>query len=223
MIYVVEDDQSIQDIILYTLESCGFSAAGFCNGRDFFQALSKDLPELVLLDIMLPGISGSQILQDLRRDPKTASIPVIMATAKSTEMDKIHALDQGADDYLVKPFSMMEMVARIKAVLRRSRQVPSDSFSAHGIVMNPESHTVSVDGQSIDLTFKEFELLKVLLSHPGKAYSREELLLKVWNTDYAGETRTVDVHVRSLRSKLKEAADCIQTVRGVGYRMEKES
>ncbi|MCF0258713.1 MAG: response regulator transcription factor [Erysipelotrichaceae bacterium] len=223
MIYIVEDDQSIRDIIFYTLKTCGFEAEGFEDGRQLQQALQHRLPTLILLDIMLPGISGSQILQDLRRDPRTSHIPVMMTTAKSQETDKIQALDQGADDYLVKPFGMMEMVARIRAVLRRSGGSVQPALKAHGIEINPESHTAALQGEPLDLTFKEFELLKILLSSPGKAFTRDELMQKVWETDFAGETRTVDVHIRSLRSKLKDAADCIRTVRGVGYRMEKES
>lgn len=223
MIWCVEDDRSIRDIILYTLETCGFEGRGFDDASSFYKALEKEKPDLILLDIMLPGESGSHVLKTLKKNEETASIPVIMTTAKGMETDKIAALDLGADDYLVKPFGMMEMVARIKAVLRRSaKKKPEEDLSFKGIRMDQHAHEVYVDGEKIDLTYKEYELLKLFLSHPGRAYSRDELLLQVWNTDFAGETRTVDVHIRSLRSKLKEYKDSIQTVRGVGYRMEPE-
>lgn len=225
MIWCVEDDKSIQDIILYTLESCGYQGKGFNDAKSFYAELDRSRPELILLDIMLPGESGTQILRNLRNSESTRDIPVIMTTARGMETDKISALDMGADDYLVKPFGMMEMIARIKAVLRRSGKGESDKaslLSYKGITMNTAAHEVTCDGQTVDLTYKEYELLRLFLSHPGRAYSRDELLMQVWNTDYAGETRTVDVHIRSLRAKLAAYKDAIQTVRGVGYRLEQE-
>lgn len=223
MIWCIEDDKSIRDIILYTLESCGYPCRGFNDAKSFYQELDRDRPELILLDIMLPGESGFQILKNLKCSEQTESIPVIMTTAKGMETDKISALNAGADDYLVKPFGMMEMIARIKAVLRRTAQARpggiKEELTAQGIRMDLQAHEVFIDEESVELTNKEYKLLKLFLSHPGRAYSRDELLMQVWNTDFAGETRTVDVHIRSLRSKLKAYKDLIQTVRGVGYRM----
>ncbi len=224
MIAVVEDDSSIREIEIYTLNSTGFDAEGFEDGKSFFQSLKEQKPELVILDVMLPDEDGVQILKKLKRDPDTASIPVIMASAKGTEYDKIRGLDLGADDYLAKPFGMMEMVSRARAVLRRCQTGnPQSTIVTHGkIRIDPEKHEVFVSDEEISLTLKEYELLKLLLSHPGIVYTRDQLLNLIWGMEYDGETRTVDVHIRTLRQKLKDAGSCIDTVRGVGYRYREE-
>ena len=219
MIWCVEDDSGIRDVEVYALESTGFSARGFDSGDLFWQALQTELPELVLLDVMLPGTDGVELLRRMRAERRFAAVPVIMATAKGAEYEKIRCLDLGADDYLVKPFGVMEMVSRVRAVLRRCR--PGQSCLQVGaLVLNPDAHTVCLNGERIMLTFKEYELLRLFLSNPGTAFSREQLLEAVWNTDYLGETRTVDMHIRTLRQKLGEYGRRIETVRNVGYRME---
>ncbi|MBR5329666.1 MAG: response regulator transcription factor [Firmicutes bacterium] len=223
MIYCVEDDDSIRDIEMYTLNSTGFEVRGFPDGASFFAALEEKKPQLVILDVMLPGEDGITILQKLKASAATKDIPVIMATAKGMEYDKIHGLDLGADDYLVKPFGMMEMVARVKAVLRRS--VPkreSYILRCGDLVMNPAEHVVTLGGERVDLTLKEFDMLKLFLQRPGIVFTRDQLLSSVWGGDYDGETRTVDVHIRTLRQKLGEAGNLITTVRGVGYRLEEQ-
>ncbi len=222
MIFCVEDDRSVRDLMVYTLNASGFGAKGMVSGRELFGALAEDNAELVILDIMLPDEDGISILKKLRGDPVYSDIPVIMATAKGTEYDKVTGLDAGADDYLAKPFGMMEMVSRIKAVLRRCGPGRSqDVLKLSGLVIDPAEHTVSADGEQIQLTLKEYELLKTFMEGAGKAYSREQLLHSVWGTDFTGETRTVDVHIGTLRTKLGKYGDLIKTVRGVGYRMEK--
>lgn len=223
MIWCVEDDASIRDIEIYTLQSTGFKAKGFADGAEFFGALSGDKPELVLLDVMLPDMDGVEILRRLKASPDTQNIPVIMATAKGAEYDKVHSLDLGADDYLVKPFGMMEMVSRIKAVLRRCTPQGENVLRCGGIELCTERRTVTVDKEKITLTYKEFELLKLFLSNIGMAFSRDRLLDIVWDTEYGGETRTVDAHIKSLRKKLGANGSLIETVRGVGYRMEAHS
>ena len=221
MIFCVEDDQAIRDLMIYTLNSAGFAASGFENGTAFFADLEKNKPELIMLDIMLPGEDGISILKKLRSNVATADIPVIMATAKGTEYDKVIGLDLGADDYLAKPFGMMEMVARVKAVLRRTIVNDKENVLRVGkLELNMSDHLVSVDGERIELTLKEYEMLRLFLKNPGKVFTRDQLLGQVWNSDYAGETRTVDVHVGTLRTKLGECGEYIETVRGVGYRME---
>jgi two-component system alkaline phosphatase synthesis response regulator PhoP len=224
VIYCVEDDESIRAIELYTLKNTGFEAEGLADGAALTAALGRALPELILLDVMLPGESGTEILRRLRADPATAALPVIMATARGAEYDKIRSLDLGADDYLVKPFGMMEMVSRVRAVLRRSapKQPKQESgmLSCGGITMNLGEHSVQADGVATTLTLKEFELLRLLLTHPGTVFTRDQLLSRVWDMDYDGETRTVDVHIRTLRQKLGSAGEQIGTVRGVGYRLE---
>ncbi len=223
-IYCLEDDDAIRNLILYTLNAAGFQARGFTESGAFWAALDDQMPQLVLLDIMLPGEDGIHVLRKLRARPATASLPVIITTAKGAEFDKVVGLDQGADDYLVKPFGMMEMISRIKAVLRRAapQEVP-EVLCVGALTLDPAEHTVCVDGQRVMLTFKEYELLHLLMANPGRAFDRDALLRQVWDTEYAGETRTVDVHIRSLRAKLGPAADCIETVRGVGYRLEGRS
>ena len=223
MIFCVEDDAGIRDLMIYTLTASGFEAEGFADAREFFAAMRTARPELVMLDIMLPGEDGISVLKKLRADPATAELPVIMATAKGNEYDKVIGLDLGADDYLAKPFGMMEMVSRVRAVLRRSRSAePSSELRFGGIVMHTAEHTVTADGQRITLTLKEYELLHKFMTNPGRAFTREQLLAAVWCEDFLGETRTVDVHIGTLRQKLGECGKCIRTVRGVGYRMEAE-
>lgn len=222
MIWCVEDDTSIRDIEVYTLQSTGFEAEGFPDGASFFDALKSRKPDLLILDVMLPGEDGISILKRLRASADTHDLPIIMATAKGMEYDKVQSLDLGADDYLVKPFGMMEMVSRVKAILRRCKPKQTTQQLCHeGLVVNLEEHIVMIDNQRIDLTFKEFELLRLFMAHPGTVYTRDQLLSDVWDIDYAGETRTVDVHIRTLRQKLGNYGLLIQTVRNVGYRWEK--
>ena len=222
MIYCVEDDAAIRDIEVYALRSTGFEAEGLESGEELFAAVKRRVPELIILDVMLPGEDGLEILKRIRFSALTRSVPVIMATARGEEYDKITGLDSGADDYLVKPFGMMEMVSRVRAVLRRSGGEAKGSapLSLGGLTLDPASHTVTVKGENVTLTLKEFELLRTLIAKPGVVFTRDRLLSEVWGTDYDGETRTVDVHIRTLRQKLGEAGALIGTVRGVGYRME---
>ena len=221
MIWCVEDDASIRDIEVYALTSTGFEAKGFEDGDSFWSALQTEQPELVVLDVMLPGRDGVELLKMMKASEALRDIPVIMATAKGTEYDKIQSLDLGADDYLVKPFGIMEMVSRVKAVLRRCRPVKETKLlKLEGLVLNPEEHTVTIDGDRVCLTYKEYELLHLFLSQPGIAFTREQLLASVWNVEYAGETRTVDMHIRTLRQKLGQYGHIIETVRNVGYRLE---
>ena len=221
MIWCVEDDPSIREIEVYALNSTGLEARGFADGGEFWEALDTEQPELVLLDVMLPGEDGVAILKRLRSDERYREIPVIMATAKGTEFDKVQSLDFGADDYITKPFGMMEMVSRVKAVLRRSqRKQSAPLLKLKGLTLDENQHTVTIDDQRVVLTYKEYELLRLFLSHPGMAFSREQLLQTVWNTEYAVETRTVDMHIRTLRQKLGEYGRYIETIRGVGYRLE---
>ena len=221
MIWCVEDDSSIRDIEVYALTSTGFDARGFEDGDSFWNALQSEKPELVMLDVMLPGKDGITLLKMMKASEELRDIPVIMATAKGSEYDKIQSLDLGADDYLVKPFGIMEMVSRVKAVLRRcKRSAPSNLLKLDGLVLNPDEHTVAIDGERVILTYKEYELLHLFLSQPGIAFTREQLLSSVWNTEYAGETRTVDMHIRTLRQKLGSYGNLIETVRNVGYRLE---
>lgn len=221
MIFCVEDDQAIRDLMLYALNAAGFEACGFEDGSALFPALEKKRPELIMLDIMLPGEDGITILKKLRGNAATASIPVIMATAKGTEYDKVIGLDLGADDYLAKPFGMMEMVSRVKAVLRRVIANDTAAILHLGkLELNMSNHTVFSDGTRIELTLKEYEMLRLFMKHPGRVFSRDQLLDKIWEAEYAGETRTVDVHIGTLRTKLGVCGEYIETVRGVGYRME---
>jgi len=222
MIYCVEDDSSIRELVVYTLESTGFHARGFEDGKMFEEALAQEVPELVLLDIMLPGEDGMQILKKLKSSSKTKDIPVIMVTAKGAEYDKVIGLDAGADDYVTKPFGMMELVSRIKAVLRRSQKKDGsgEKILSYGeIQMNTGKHEVTAGGEVVQLTLKEYELLKRLIKNPNMVLTRDQLLEDIWGYDFDGETRTVDVHVRTLRQKLGSCGECIETVRGVGYRM----
>lgn len=220
MIYLVEDDTGIRELMSYALAASGFEARGFDRGEQLWEALESQVPRLIILDIMLPGEDGLAVLKKLRRNEATAAVPVIMATAKGTEYDKVIGLDLGADDYLSKPFGMMEMVSRVKAVLRRSSpEKQAELLRCGDIVIRPDEHTVLVKGSPVQLTLKEFELLRLFAERPGHVFTREKLLLKIWGSDYLGETRTVDVHIGTLRGKLGDAGACIETVRGVGYRL----
>lgn len=221
MIFCVEDDTSSRELMIYTLNSAGFDAKGFPESTEFWKAIETETPELIMLDIMLPGEDGIEILKKLRSKAVTKDIPVIMATAKGTEYDKVIGLDTGADDYLVKPFGMMEMVSHIKAVLRRTAPKMSKNILSTGkLLVNLDEHSVFANGEKVMLTFKEFELLRIFMENPGRVFSRDALLEKVWGADYYGETRTVDVHIGTLRTKLGECGEYIETIRGVGYRME---
>ena len=226
MIYCVEDDNGIRDLMIYTLNASELEAKGFISGEELYPALDEAIPELILLDVMLPGDDGITILRKLKEDPKTSDIPVIMASAKGTEYDKVIGLDLGADDYLAKPFGMMEMVARVRAVLRRSGAVRSEEKNDQllvngGIIIDDAYHRVTVCDRQIQLTLKEYEPLKMFMTDLGRAFTRNQILSSVWGTDYIGESRTVDVHVGTLRSKLGECGEYIETVWGVGYKMEK--
>lgn len=224
MIYCVEDDAGIRDLMIYTLQASDLQAKGLPDADAFWAAMEKEKPKLILLDIMLPGEDGISILKKLKAQSTTADIPVIMATAKGTEYDKVIGLDLGADDYLAKPFGMMEMVSRVKAVLRRAYKDEKTEIVAVGkLTLNPQTHTVKADGEKVILTLKEFELLHKFMRHPGRVYSRKQLLSDIWGADYVGETRTVDVHIGTLRTKLGECGEYIDTVRGVGYRMEEKN
>lgn len=219
MIWCVEDDSNIRDIELYALNSAGFEAKGFEDGLSFWNALKKEKPNLIILDIMLPGMDGIEILTKMKESVEYSSIPVILASAKGQEYDRIRGLDLGADDYIVKPFSIMEMISRVKAVLRRSQpRQTSKILKVNGLVVNLDEHTVMVDDNHIQLTYKEFELLCMFLSHPGMVYTREQLYTQIWQMDYIGDSRTLDTHIRTLRQKLDNYGKMIKTVRGVGYR-----
>ena len=221
MIFCVEDDAGIRDLMIYTLNASGFRAVGFENAKEFYTALADTVPELIMLDIMLPGEDGISILKRLKADARTADIPVIMATAKGNEYDKVIGLDLGADDYLAKPFGMMEMASRVRAVLRRSgRAAEKQLIRVGSLEMDLNEHSVTADGIRVQLTLKEFELLHTFMTNPGRAFTREQLLSSVWCEDFMGETRTVDVHVGTLRQKLGSCGKYIRTVRGVGYKLE---
>lgn len=220
MIYCVDDDNTIRDIEVYTLEQTGFSARGFADGNALFQALENEIPRLIVLDIMLPEMDGIEILKRLRSNTKYRDIPVIMATAKGTEMDKISGLNLGADDYLVKPFGVMEMVARVGAVLRRTEKKEEKAITVGNITLNEAEHTVTVNGEKIELTHKEFDILCLFMKNKNIVFNREKLMSEVWGSDYIGESRTVDMHIKTLRQKLGTAGGQIKTVIGVGYRLE---
>lgn len=224
MIYLVEDDDSIRELVLYTLHTTGFEAEGFRNAADFWQALEKELPQLALLDIMLPDEDGLHILKRLRAGAETADLPVMMLTAKSSEYDRVVGLDSGADDYMPKPFGMMELVSRVRALLRRAAKPAAEDklFTAGSLAVDVKRRAVTVDGEPVILTYKEFELLCYLLENRGVVLSRDQILTKIWDYNYSGETRTVDVHIRTLRQKLGDAGALIETVRGVGYRLAQD-
>lgn len=230
MIYYVEDDANVRELALYALAQLGLQAKGFPEAEPFYEACKETVPDLILLDIMLPHTDGLTILRELRRDPSLANVPVMMLTAKGTEIDKVTGLDAGADDYLAKPFGMMELVSRCNALLRRASrsEAPHDAIVSCGdITIDTDAHDVHVNGVQVELTLKEFSLLQTLIENRGHVLSRAQLLKEVWDTDYVGETRTVDTHVQTLRKKLndveKGAGDVIQTVRGVGYRARSDA
>ena len=221
MIWCVEDDGSIRDIEVYALQSAGLAARGFADGSSFWEAVRRERPDLVVMDIMLPGIDGVELLRRMRADPALSTVPVVMATAKGAEYDKVQSLDLGADYYLTKPFGVMEFLACVRSVLRRcGGSEPGKILGLEGVRMDLSGRTVTVDGERAALTYKEFELLRLFLSHPGVASTREQLMSDIWGTDYCGESRTVDMHIRTLRGKLGPYGDRIETVRGVGYRLE---
>ena len=217
MIVIVEDDKNIRELVLYTLRNAGFEAHGYANGDDFYHSINFNDLELLLLDIMLPKESGLDILTKLRNNPNTKDLPIIMLTAKDSEYDKIIGLDSGADDYVTKPFSMLELVSRVKALLRRVTTKKLLSYKSLSI--NDERHIVYLDGKHIDITLKEYEILKLLLSNPNKVITRNVLLNTIWGYEFVGETRTLDVHIRTLRTKLGIYDKYIETVRGIGYRL----
>lgn len=223
MIYCLEDDESGRELIIYALRSQGFEAVGFGTAKEFWSALKKSIPELIILDIMLPDESGIQVLKKLRSNVFTQDIPILMETAKGTEYDKVLGFDLGADDYLAKPFGMMEFISRVKALLRRAGQgAHSPLLQCGNILLDASSHRVLVSGKEVDLTLKEYDLLHLFMKNPGKAFSRDALLTAVWNDNY-GESRTVDVHVGTLRQKLGSSGSMIRTVRGVGYRFDPDA
>lgn len=221
MIYLVEDDNSIRELVIYTLQSTGMEAAGFSCAKDFWNAMKTEAPSLILLDIMLPDEDGLTILKKLRATSGTERLPVIMLTAKGTEYDKVIGLDNGADDYIPKPFGMMELVSRVKAVLRRTKpEQKPNQYRIGPVAVDVGKHTVTVEEKPVTLTFKEFELLSYLMENEGIVLTRDQLLSKIWGYDFDGETRTVDVHIRTLRQKLGLGGNYIETIRGVGYKME---
>lgn len=223
MIYCIEDDNGIRDLIVYTLTASGYEAKGFADSVEFWSAVKQEVPTLILLDVMLPNEDGISILKKIRTEKRTADVPVIMETAKETEYDKVVALDLGADDYLTKPFGMMEMVSRVRAVLRRSsKEEKKQCLKLNELEINTAQHIVYANKNEIYLTLKEYDLLKLFMENIGRAFTRDQLLSSVWGTEYVGETRTVDVHIGTLRTKLGSCGDYIKTVRGVGYRMEEK-
>lgn len=222
MIFCVEDDSNIRELVVYTLETTGFQARGFEEGKSFLEALALETPDLILMDIMLPGEDGISLLKRLKNSSKTRDIPVIMVTAKGAEYDKVKGLDLGVDDYVTKPFGMMELVSRIKAVLRRSgaaKKKAEDIIVSGSLEINTKKHEVKADGEVVGLTLKEYELLKRLMENPNIVMTRDSLLEEIWGYDFDGETRTVDVHIRTLRQKLGKCGERVETVRGVGYRI----
>ena len=221
MIYCVEDERNIRELLVYTLHSTGFTAKGLENGEQLYEALEKEIPELILLDIMMPGEDGYTVLEKIKAMPEVKDVPVIMVTAKGAEFDKVKGLDMGADDYITKPFGMMELVSRVRALLRRAEPEKKGGLLQVGpIAVDAAKHTVKVNDQAVVLTFKEFELLCYLMENEGMVLTRDQLLSRIWGYDFDGETRTVDVHIRTLRQKLGAASGYIETIRGVGYKME---
>ena len=219
MIYLVEDDQNIRELVTYTLSSLGMAATGFAVPSAFWAAMQRETPQLVLLDLMLPEEDGLSVLKKLRDSAKWARLPVIILNAKDSEYDRVVGLDRGADDYVTKPFGMMELVARIKAVLRRVDPATEEIYRAGTLELNAVRHTVTAAGQPVTLTRKEYDLLRLLLQNPGMVFTRDQLLDRVWGYAFNGENRTVDVHIRTLRQKLGDAGECVETVRGLGYKL----
>lgn len=221
MIYLLEDDASIRELITYTLNSQGLEALGFAKPSDFWAAMQEKLPSLILLDIMLPEEDGLHILKRLRSSSSTQRLPIIMLTAKGSEYDTVLGLDSGADDYIPKPFRMMELLSRIRALLRRTAEASTrQEYHSGSLVVIPSRHLVQVNGQPVTLTLKEYDLLCLFLSEPGTVFTRSRLLDEIWGYTFDGESRTVDVHIRTLRQKLGDAGACIQTIRGIGYKWE---
>lgn len=221
MIYLVEDDESIRELVVYTLKSQGMEAKGFERPSQFWKGLDKEIPSLILLDVMLPEEDGISILKKLRTRPDTRKLPIIMLTAKGSEYDVVMGLDSGADDYIPKPFRMMELISRIKAVLRRAEDKGAEEYRLENLYVSPMKHVVMVDQEPVSLTLKEYEMLCLLLKNSGMVLSRTQLLNQIWGYEFDGESRTVDVHIRTLRQKLGSAGDLIETVRGVGYKIGK--
>lgn len=219
MIYFLEDDDNIRNFVVYALDNSGISAQGFEKPSDFYGALEHQLPELVLLDIMLPEEDGLEVLKKLRTRADTRTMPVIVLSARGTEYDKVIGLDSGADDYVSKPFGIMELVSRIRALLRRTGGGEKSEYMVGGLYVNPEKHMVLANGTEVALTYKEFELLCVLIRDPGTVFTRDALLSQIWGYQFDGENRTVDVHIRTLRAKLGECGELIETVRGIGYKI----
>lgn len=223
MIYLLEDDESIRNFVSYALNNSGYETKGFERPSQFWAAMEEEVPSLLLLDIMLPEEDGLEILRHLREKPKTKNMPVIMLTAKSTEYDKVVGLDSGADDYISKPFGMMELMSRIKALLRRTgSEADSSEYIVGDLYVCPEKHIVRAKGREITLTFKEYELLCLMISNRGTVFTRDQILQKIWGFEFDGENRTVDVHIRTLRTKLGECGEYIETVRGIGYKVSEK-
>lgn len=220
LIYIVEDDESIREIEEFALRNAGHKVVGFEKAKDFYRQLEKVIPDLLLLDIMLPDENGNEIMRKLRRETNTRKLPVIMVTAKTTELDLVKGLEDGADDYIRKPFSVMELISRVKALLRRAEDVKEEVLSLDDLVLHDGKHEVSIAGESIDLTFKEYELLKLLLINQRLVLNREKIMERVWGSDYEGESRTIDMHIKTLRQKLGAYGNRIRTIRNVGYVME---
>ena len=221
LIYVVEDDENIREIETIALKNSNYEVEAFDNAKDFYKKLEEKIPDLVLLDIMLPDKDGYEIIRDLRKKEETRRLPVIMVTAKSTEMDMVKGPDDGADDYIKKPFSIMELLSRVKALLRRTQDSKPKQYQIGSVVLNHEKRKVKVDGEEVEMTFKEYELLRYLMMNSGIVLSREAIMRQVWETDFEGESRTVDVHIKTLRKKLGDSGKIIRTVRNVGYIIEK--
>lgn len=219
MIYLLEDDDNIRSFVMYALNNSGFETAGFAHPKDFWKALDKRIPELLLLDIMLPDEDGLQILEKLRKKSETRKLPIIMLTAKSTEYDKVLGLESGADDYIAKPFGTMELISRIRALLRRADTLAdTEEYNCGDLYICPSKHVIKAEGKDVVLTLKEYEMLLLMVKHSGRVYTRDELLSRIWGYNFDGESRTVDVHMRTLRSKLGSCGKYIETVRGIGYR-----
>ena len=221
-IYILEDDKNISEIEQFALKNAGYEVSAFATASDFENALTKEHPDLIIMDIMLPDRDGLSVLKDVRAEQSTAKLPVIMVTAKTSEMDKVKGLDQGADDYMTKPFGIMELLSRVKALLRRSAGAQTKRLEVGNLVLDDERHIVTVNGENCELTFKEYELLKLLMANCGMVLTREVIMERVWGTDFEGESRTLDMHIKTLRQKLGEEGSMIRTVRNVGYLLEKD-
>lgn len=220
-IWCIEDDININNLVIYAMQSAGYEATGYTNYREFEAAIGADRPDLIILDVMLPDKDGMEILAQLKNNMHTKSIPVIMLTAKTAEIDKVRALDMGADDYVPKPFGVMELLSRVRAVLRRTApRIEEDVLICHQVVVYSVQHRVEVNGAAVELTLKEYNLLYLLVSNIGQVFTRKQLMDKVWGDSYVGESRTIDMHIKTLRQKLGAGGDIIKTIRGVGYKAE---